>query len=537
MNRDNEIISYITKEDGALVPQRCTRNVLDKRGYSEYLFSRYDDNSTDSLKEILYRIVHHIDKAPVCKKCSGPVIFDTGNMMYPQYCSAKCRNTDPDVISKNSAAVSKALHSIYEEHGNEIKFKRASTLEKKYGVPECSSPFSIDIVKDKAKLTVFEKYGVDNVMKLPQYRGYSAEALRKKSVELWKSRGLDIDYTGYDTVVVHNGCAKHPDIEMDVKMFNNRTHTNRYLTSTLCPICRPNYDFSGPERILKDFFDTLSVKYMMNDRSVIPPLELDFYFPEKNLAIEFNGIYFHSTESGKNKNYHKNKSELCRVKGIQLIHIWENDWINNSGLILDMLRVKFGVFSKKLMARKCVVSEISSKDYKEFTEKYHLQGYIPASRRYGLYHDGELVSVMSFGKLRKALGSVSKDDVYELYRYCVKSGYIISGGGSKLFKHALSDMKDAVEILTYAKRDWSDGRFYYKLGFEFIGYTEPNYIWVNNCGNCISRYASRKDKIIKSEEDLEKTESEIMESRGYHKCYDSGNLKFIYKNDNNNRKF
>lgn len=533
MNRDSEILSYITRTDGTLIPQRCTRNILNKRGYLGYLQYRYCDNTTGSIKEVLYRLVHHINTIPVCKNCGKPVIFDAGNMMYPQYCSAKCRNTSPEVLSKNSAAVSIALRTAYNEHGDDIKQKRANTLHTAYNC-STSSPFSSDTVRAQAKNTVLEKYGVDNVMKLPEYRAYSVNGMRNKSVELWKSRGLNIEYTDHDTVIIHNCCQIHPDIEMDIKMFNNRTHDKRYQTSILCPVCRPNYDFSGPEKILKDFFDSYGIHYIINDRKTIAPLELDFYFPDNKFAIEFNGIFFHSEESGKDKNYHKNKSELCDARGIQLIHIWENDWINNRELILDMLRIKFGIFSKKIMARKCTVSAVSPDDYRKFISQYHLQGYVPASYRYGLYYNGELVSVMSFGKLRKVLGSVNKTGIYELYRYCVKSGYIISGGASKLFKYAVNDMPGVKGIMTYAKRDWSTGNLYKKLGFNFIGYTEPNYIWVDSHGNCVSRYASRKDKIVKTPAEKLMTETAIMESRGYYKCYDSGNLKFVWEYDKDN---
>lgn len=200
----------------------------------------------------------------------------------------------------------------------------------------------------------------------------------------------------------------------------------------------------------------------------------------------------------------------------------------NKDLILDMLKIKLGVYKHKLMARKCNVREISSKTYSEFASKYHLQGSVPSAYKYGLFYDDELVSIMSFGKLRKSLGSKHKDGVYELYRYCVKSGYIISGGASKLFQYAKTHIPNAKEIITYAKRDWSNGNLYKSLGFEFDGFTDPGYFWTNGKGEKLTRYSTRKDLIAKTEDEKKLTETQIMRNRGYYKCYDSGNLKFHY---------
>ena len=532
---ESEILKYITNDSGKLIPQRCTKQVLEKRGYLNYLLLKYSDNTTDSLREIIYRFYNHIDKAPVCATCGTPVIFDVGNNQYPTYCSAKCRNTSSEVLDKNKAAVSESLKKAYEERGDEIKSRRAKTLSDKYDETCSSSPFSSKEVQENARETMISKYGVDNIMKLHKYHAASIKTIRKKSVDLWKARGLDIEYTDNNTVIVHDCCETHGDIEMDVKMFNNRTHDNRYLTSTLCPLCRPNYDFSGPELVIRNLLDNLGIRYIANDRTLIKPLEVDFYIPDKKIAIEFNGIYFHSEDSGKSKDYHKNKTESCAVKGVQLIHIWENDWICKQDLITDMLKIKLGMYEHKVMARKCTVKEISAKDYAGFVNRYHLQGNVPSSYKFGLFYDNELISVMGFGRLRKSLGSKHKDGVYELYRYCVKSGYIVSGGASKLFSHAITHIPDAKEIITYAKRDWSDGNLYKSLGFEFIGYTDPGYFWTNNKGDVLSRYATRKDLIAKTEEEKTLSESQIMKARGYFRCYDSGNLKFIYKVDNDEK--
>ena len=58
-----------------------------------------------------------------------------------------------------------------------------------------------------------------------------------------------------------------------------------------------------------------------NDRTVLDGNELDIYIPNKNIAFEFDGLYWHSEIKKTDKKYHLNKTDMCLSKGIQLIHI------------------------------------------------------------------------------------------------------------------------------------------------------------------------------------------------------------------------
>ena len=68
-------------------------------------------------------------------------------------------------------------------------------------------------------------------------------------------------------------------------------------------------------------------------------MELDIYIPENKLALEINGNYFHSELGGKkNKYYHVNKTELCESKNIQLIHIFEDEWLFKNDVIKKRIK-------------------------------------------------------------------------------------------------------------------------------------------------------------------------------------------------------
>ena len=105
---EKDIIDYtFSGEKQKFISGRCAKSILEKRNWYNYLINKYDDNSTDSLIEVLYRIKYGIDEIPKCKICGKPLKFTNGS--YPNYCSAKCRNNDPNVIAKNKEGVSKSL--------------------------------------------------------------------------------------------------------------------------------------------------------------------------------------------------------------------------------------------------------------------------------------------------------------------------------------------------------------------------------------------------------------------------------------------
>jgi hypothetical protein len=103
--------------------------------------------------------------------------------------------------------------------------------------------------------------------------------------------------------------------------------------------------------------------------------EIDIYIPDRKFGIEFDGIYYHSEITGqKDKNYHNLKTQLAKQKGIFLIHIFENEWVNKQDIVKSIILSKLGIFQKRIYARKCIVKEIDNKIKNEFLEKNHLQG-------------------------------------------------------------------------------------------------------------------------------------------------------------------
>ena len=87
-------------------------------------------------------------------------------------------------------------------------------------------------------------------------------------------------------------------------------------------------NLSQPQIELQEYIKSIyKGEIIINTKKIITPYELDIYIPEKQLAIEFNGNYYHTTNNI-DKKAHYNKSKLCEEKGIRLIHIFEYEWNN-----------------------------------------------------------------------------------------------------------------------------------------------------------------------------------------------------------------
>lgn len=186
-------------------------------------------------------------------------------------------------------------------------------------------------------------------------------------------------------------------------------------------------------------------------------------------------MHWHSELRGKDRKYHLNKTKWCQDKGIQLIHINENEFVNSRKIVISKLDSILNRNKRPIYARKCEVREIHSQTKSKFLKKYHLQGNDKASVKLGLFYKNRIVSVMTFCKRRVALGKkTSEEDEYELSRFCNNFNFYVIGGASKLLKYFERNYNPK-KIKTYADKRWSTGDLYFKLGFTHIHDSKPNY--------------------------------------------------------------
>lgn len=419
----------------------------------------------------------------------------------------------------------------------EIKNKKIETSKKNFGT---DYPLSSQIVKNKSKETLIKKYGIDNISKIEYIKRKKEDTcfknngvkyisqsenfkdrIKQKILIFLKNKYGVINYINDDYIFYCEKCNKNFNI-------NKRVYqTRRELGVKICTFCNPigSFSISGEEKNLRDFIKENYDKKIISNEKIILPYEIDIFLPDLKLAFEFNGLYWHS-EIYKNSNYHFNKTEECEKKGIKLIHIYEDDWLYKQNIVKSRILNLLGK-SEKIFARKCIVKEINDNEIiRNFLNNNHIQGYVGSKIKIGLFYNEELISIMTFGNLRKSMGQESKENTYEILRFCNKLNINVVGGASKLFNFFIKNYNPK-EVISYADRSWSNGNLYTKLGFILEHKTKPNYYYIIN-GIRKYRFNFRKDKLVKKGYDSNKSEHEIMLEKEIFRIYDSGSFKFKY---------
>lgn len=357
-----------------------------------------------------------------------------------------------------------------------------------------------------------------------EYRG--ERRIKTKEQFIADARKIHGDKYSYDNVNYENcfkavkiTCPKHGD-------FLQRP--TDHLTGCGCPMCHASE--SEAEVELREFIASIigSENVVTSDRKVLEGLEIDIFVPSKKIAFEYDGLYWHNEINKPDKNYHLNKTEICERKGIQLIHIFEDEWLHKKEICKSRIKNLLGLTDRKIFARECSVREIESPVTKKFLEENHLQGSVNGKFMYGLYYNDELISVMTFGNLRKNLGQAKTNGEYELLRFCNKANVLVVGGASKLFSYFVKTVKPN-RVISYADRRWSLGNLYEHLGFKLSHTSRPNYFYVirNERKN---RYNYRKDLLVsKYGCSKEETEHEFCKKQGWYRIYDCGSKVYEWK--------
>lgn len=167
-----------------------------------------------------------------------------------------------------------------------------------------------------------------------------------------------------------------------------------------------------------------------------------------------------------------------QAKNIQLVHLWEDVWLNEQIIVLSRFQSLFNL-NKTLFARKTKVVKITQLVADNFLNINHLQGAVKARYKFALILNDEIVAVATFSGLRK-MSRISTDyKSAELIRFATKASYTITGGFTKLIKYFLNEFKPN-DLMTYADRDWSLGESYMKLGFKLKEEIPAHYFVLNN---------------------------------------------------------
>jgi len=551
------------------------------------------------LRDLIWCIKNGFNEVPKCKTCGKeiPLKIEWANRKYPQgyirkYCSLKCFNNDPEIKAKASERekvrakerLKKRKKTIEEKYGSwenrpgkdnfkkaneklkkdpefrqkrkektistnlekygtewptqtqEIKEKRKQTSLEKYGIEHW---FKLDKFKEKRKQTMLQKYGVEFLAQLEDFKKY----LKEKQYENLEQQGYkNLDKLNASFVKEHFFNNKNEFLKNKfLEFYNFKAHSTAYNFLKKFEIDWQKRN--GTSNLEKEVVDYIKSFYegevIENDRQTIAPLELDIFVPEKKVAIEFDGLYWHSFNDKSLVNEFKYKHLIKTVKaeekGINLLHIFENEWINplKRDIWKSVIGYKLGYVKKRYYARKLKITKVDNKFASKFFYENHLQGGAAVgSYRFALYDPktGEIISIMTFSKPR-----YNKEIEYELIRFASLKYTACVGCAQKLFKYFIKNY-DPKSIVSYANRRWASkhSNLYKTLGFKFVGEAEPNYFYFKLDDPELRMYPRvtfQKHKLkdhpaTKDYFNSDLTETEIMFNAGFRRIYDCGNLVF-----------
>ena len=324
--------------------------------------------------------------------------------------------------------------------------------------------------------------------------------------------------------------VKYPNIKIMSDNMNKQLNNIRQYSNLV--VSKKRF-ISSYEVELHDFLNTYNIEFETN-RQILIGKEIDILIPSINLGIEIDGLRWHSEFYGKkDKNYHLNKTILCNQKGYSLIHIFEDEYVNNKDIVLSKLKhiIKKDYDLPKIQGRKVLVKEIYKNDAEIFLNKFHIQGFSSSTVYLGGFYNEELISVMSF----KNGGITNKD--WELTRFATNYNYRYQGVGGKLFKYFIRNYNPK-NVISFADRRWTinpNNNLYTNLGFGLVNITKPDYRYYNNKIDKFKRFhkfSLNKNKLSKKYGfPLTMTEKEMAIEAGFDRIWDCGLFKYVWKND------
>ncbi len=510
------------------------------KDYRDEVQELYQIDLNSKFKTKLKDILLNGDK--LCKICGSRILSKSDT-----YCSQHCAN-----IGKDNSKISCSLKKYYKTTDCTERHKKISGALKTFykNLPEDQKNY----LKINGKPRSYDNVTAINGFRIEGYSGFSS------TVNVFCKKHGFIGQRNYSTLKYNSKfiCEKcyveyikkkHYKKILEISAFQSLEFidlVDRYTIELRCKthgIFRTNLsNFLGHKtgcpkcNSTKAEIELMSLvkRGIQNSRSIISPLELDIYSDEFKFAIEYNGLMWHSSGVSEFTKFnrpsdmklkHLKKTEMCESRGIQLFHIFENEWTDpvKKEVWKSMINSKIHR-TKRIFARKCEIKEISNLESKEFLNKNHMQGFTTAKVRLGLFYNGELVNIMTFSKPR-----FSKKYDYEIIRSANKLNCTIVGGASKLLKYFERTYKPC-SIVSYANRRWSQGNLYEKLGFKLDHVSEPNYFYFLTNENILysrNKFQKHKLKDVLKEFNPDKTETENMLLNGYRKIFDCGNLVYV----------
>lgn len=380
-------------------------------------------------------------------------------------------------------------------HSEEVKAKRKNTFLNKYGK---STPFAAEECREKMKQTNVERYGAEYFSASEYGKKLLKEVQNNKSAEekqeiLDKAIATNLNRYGVSNPM-QNKDIKAKAVQASIDKFGVDNPSKN--TDVIHKILQTKIDkygtlapkFGKTQQEIQDWLNSFGFDFK-SDVNILKGKELDLYDSTLNLAIEYCGLYWHNENSPepRGRNYHYQKYQECLKQGIQLITIFEDEWLFHKEQVKSRLLSLIGKCNR-ISARLCVIKELTKKEAGQFFDATHIQGSPMKAVLYvGLIYQNEIVGCLSIGKHHRQV------EAYTLSRMSFKQNTVIIGGASKLWKYTVNWLKNQniKFVISWSDNRWSTGNIYPALGFELKSDLLPDYSYVYTNGRDASRFSKQ----------------------------------------------
>jgi hypothetical protein len=421
---------------------------------------------------------------------------------------------------KNPQVQQKARDTYKEKYGGLMVHARAGAYAKYEG----KNPFAVDSVKEKRSATMLKKYGTSHALQNKQiFDKMTASNIEKYgrpnpaqfhfSSDLWDVINNKEQFAqlvaGKNSVQVANLLNTRSDLILGYARRHGVLDQMNFSPR------------SAMEDDLAQWLTQQSIPFKRNDKKVLQGLELDILFPDHGVAIELNGLYHHSELAGhKDSKYHWHKTKGCEIKGVQLLHVWQDEYWAKKEIIHSKILYLTNQIKNRIYARNCVISPlVPVAEEISFVDSNHIQGFADYRQwSMGAWHNNMLVGVMSFAHRKGRL---------ELVRYATSIDQVCVGLFSKLFSHSVKQFGFSGKIISQSDNRISNGNLYLSAGWQYEGEQAPAYCYTGDYLTRLGKERFMKSRIAKKF-DLDParltslTEWEIMQDIGYDRLWDAG---------------
>jgi very-short-patch-repair endonuclease len=456
---------------------------------------------------------------------SPEVMAKTRNTMLERYGVEKAAQ-NPELFAKIKATNLERYGVEFLQQSEEMRDRSRATMQERYGVDNSSQ---VPEVIEKRKQTNLDRYGVESCLRIPEVAANIKRKANKTNLKRYGNSHISHRHLTPEAVEILTNKEIFTEY-IEHKAIATVANELGVNTTTIYKYCGEygiaNHRSSYEREILShiQYVDDIVTNYrrlqMLNNHGKKITFELDFYIPSRNLAIEFNGIYWHS-DIFKDRYYHQRKYLACKEQGIRLLMINEDEWLRNSDVIKSKISNVLGNSERGTPARKLSLQSISPTGANTFIARHHIQGATGSIINAVAAYDGdELVGVMAFNKQR-GTGDI------ELIRFC-SSGKTHAGMFSRMFKWAIREW-NYDKVLSFADLRYSEGAVYETNGFELVNEIPPDYRYV--LGNETFHKSAFTKKNIEKKFSLDMsvlTERQAMEELGIPRIYDCGKLKYCW---------